>query len=1115
MIFKKKYNIVSHNGNTEQYVVLAFSTLLAVLLVVSALSFIGARHVQQQYNSLVSDALTKLQLISSLHDNEDMVETAVLRHLSTGDPKLKARSEEQIQAGYARHITYTNQLSKLLQNDGRRIILNEFIKERQAYHEYVQRLLERSRSSMQPKAELLNKHTLAPASYTHQRLLLQLSDSIRQTTRENGDDVFSTITTTVRNYNLLLVLAMVLTVASGVIIRRIFMQLRRDNQVLNAEIKERLKLELDLSESQRQYKMLFDNNPLPMWLFDQHSLRFLEVNEAAEKEYGFTRDEFLASSILEICPPADKERLLKRLGSSGKHDSIGGNWQHMRKDGSTFTVETRSEALPEIGEYHPRVVVTVNIEDRVQAMQMVQKSEQQLREVSSSLPGAVFQFQMDASYKYSFPFVSEGIRDLYKVTPAEVYADPTVLHKYIHPDDLKMIRKATQVSYHSLKPLVTEFRLRQPGQQKWTWVRGHGLPTLKQDSIITWNGTMIDITSQKEAQEQLIKSEANLRALLNSSPQAIYLLDKDLNLLLYNAVAENDVKTYLLKQLRIGQSILEYVDPSFAETLVENHAKAMQGNPMIYESGHGGYWYEVAYRPVHGPDNEVLAVSLSTLNISEQKQALETIKRSESQLARAQQLAHLGNWEYEIITDQLTWSDSVYDIYGVRKYEFRPTLQNTLLRIPQEERSMVLECYKRAAREQDIISIEHRILMPDGSERMVVEIGEIEFDEHGKPVRATGSVQDITKRKQNEREVLEAKNLLQSTLENIPEVIFSADQHFTITYVSPQCQELTGYSEEDFLADPTLWVQSIYEEDRHILKEQVLPALRAGKRQQFELRVVHRNQEQKWIQFRLSPMVNEDGLIYRIDGSASDITQYKMAEAKRAELTEQLLKQNQNLQQFAYIVSHNLRAPIANILGLGSIYDKERPEAPMNQRVIENLVKSARLLDSTIRDLNDILTIRSELGKVQEEVCFTTVLHHIMESLSGEVDASTVSLEHDFEDAPSVVTVRSYVHSIMLNLVTNALKYRSPDRKLRLQLRTYSVPNYICLSVSDNGLGIDLNKEKDKVFGLYKRFHPKTEGKGLGLHLVKTQAELLGGRVEIESQVNVGTTFSIYFKEKV
>jgi PAS domain S-box-containing protein len=1115
MLNRNNFTLSRHSSRTIKFVLVVFSLLLFTLVSTISLTFFQAREVQIDQDDYLSNALLKLELIDSLHDNEVSIQKAVLLHLTATSKVEKSAYEMEISATRAYNNRQLQVLKQLLQDSTRLAVLARFEAEQAAHDTLISHLLDLSREGNPNEALSFNSSVITPEYRQHQRQLTILRTSIRSAARESGQEAVSSVATFVKNHSILLVLTLLVAMVTSMLVRHIIWRLRKDNMLLNAQIEERQQLQKALLESQMQYKMLFDHNPLPLWLLDQNTLRFMEVNEAASQEYGYTKEEFSRLTLPDLWLEEDAPWLSLQMATIDKLSTQTMKVRHKRKDGSIFEVEVKSDALGGVAGYTPRLEVIVNVHERQQALQQLQRSQTQLLEISSSIPGAVFQLEMNSDTRYAFTFISEGVRDLFHISPAEVYATPSSLYRHIHRSDAVQVQQAIFSSFRSLSPLVAVFRIRQPHTDRWKWVQAHGLPTLKEKGRVIWNGTMIDITDQKDAQEQLIASEANLRALLDSSPQAIFLLDRSLNVMLFNAVAKQDVKNMLLKDLRTGQSILEFIDQEMTEHLTAYHTRALQGQTIIYEVGNGGFWHEIALRPVLDPNDKVLAVALSILNISARKLALEKIRRNEEQLARAQHLAHLGNWELDVVRDLLTWSDSVYEIYRVHRQSFRPTPHNALLFIPEEERPLVRQAYDEAAVQSRIASVEHRIILEDGSIRMVHEIVEPEFDSEGRLIMLHGTVQDITARKNTEQEVLRAKNLLQSTLENIPEIIFSADKELGLVYVSPQCKELTGYAEEELLAAPGVWLSTVHKQDRQLLKEQVIPRVLAGERQHCELQVRTKDQQQKWFMLRISPMVNAQGEVYRIDGSASDMTQYKEAEAKRNELTDQLLKQNQNLQQFAYIVSHNLRAPIANILGLTTIYDKHKPESPMNPRVIDNLFKSARLLDTTIRDLNDILTIRSELSKVREEVAFGYLLEDIQDSLSGEIEEAGAAIRADFGEAPTVVAVRSYVHSIMLNLMTNALKYKSPDRKLKLYLKTYTIPNYICLSVTDNGLGIDLSKEKEKVFGLYKRFHSHTDGRGLGLHLVKTQAELLGGKVEVDSQVNIGTTFNVYFRYNV
>jgi PAS domain S-box-containing protein len=241
-----------------------------------------------------------------------------------------------------------------------------------------------------------------------------------------------------------------------------------------------------------------------------------------------------------------------------------------------------------------------------------------------------------------------------------------------------------------------------------------------------------------------------------------------------------------------------------------------------------------------------------------------------------------------------------------------------------------------------------------------------------------------------------------------------------------------------------------------------------------------------------------------------DITDRIRVEEERKKLIDELTRQNQDLQQFAYITSHNLRAPIANIMGLVNLYSLgNKPE--INQQILANLGESARNLDAVVRDLSDLLVIRTRQKEEKQVVRFENVFGFIQQSISADIKASQARIQADFSRAPEVVCVRSYVQSILYNLLTNAMKYRSPDRALRIDVQTYREGDFICLAVKDNGLGIDLEKNRNKLFGMYKRFHKHVDGKGLGLHLVKTQIEAVGGSIAVESEKGKGSTFKVLF----
>jgi signal transduction histidine kinase len=225
---------------------------------------------------------------------------------------------------------------------------------------------------------------------------------------------------------------------------------------------------------------------------------------------------------------------------------------------------------------------------------------------------------------------------------------------------------------------------------------------------------------------------------------------------------------------------------------------------------------------------------------------------------------------------------------------------------------------------------------------------------------------------------------------------------------------------------------------------------------------------------------------------------------------QELIEQNTQLEQFAFIAAHNLRAPLARILGLTNLI-KSSSSSEDKDHAFDKLVESTRDLDHVIKDLSGILNIKkhtSELIKVDMKESFRRVLR----MLEKDIEDTQTLISHNFSDANIAVAVPAYVESILYNLVSNAIKYRNPEQTPIIGVSTQTVDEFVCLKVTDNGLGIDLSKYRSSMFNLYKRFHLHMEGKGLGLFLVKTQVESMGGRVEVESELNKGTTFFVYFR---
>jgi signal transduction histidine kinase len=223
----------------------------------------------------------------------------------------------------------------------------------------------------------------------------------------------------------------------------------------------------------------------------------------------------------------------------------------------------------------------------------------------------------------------------------------------------------------------------------------------------------------------------------------------------------------------------------------------------------------------------------------------------------------------------------------------------------------------------------------------------------------------------------------------------------------------------------------------------------------------------------------------------------------------ELIRHNNELRQFSYTVSHNLRGPVASLSGLINLIDVNNLNTETST-IYEHIQTSIQKLENVIKDLSHIIDIRNDIFHIRKKVNLVQETEEIFELLKKEVDSYEVVIKTDLNGCSEIYSVRPMIHSILYNLISNALKYRSTDRRPEVKISAREQNRYIIIEVIDNGLGIDLKSHKQNLFKLYKRFHFHTEGKGLGLYLVKLQAEALGGYVEVESEINRFTKFSVH-----
>ncbi len=266
-------------------------------------------------------------------------------------------------------------------------------------------------------------------------------------------------------------------------------------------------------------------------------------------------------------------------------------------------------------------------------------------------------------------------------------------------------------------------------------------------------------------------------------------------------------------------------------------------------------------------------------NITERKQMEEALRKSEASLSNAQRIANLGNWDWDIANNELYWSDEIYRIFGVEPKEFGATYEAFLNSIHPDDRMFVLEHVNKAISENKTYSIDHRILLPDGSERIVHEQAEVTFNETGQAIRMVGTVQDITKRKQAEDALQKSEEKYRNLTESFNELIYRADPETLVaTYVNQPVERIYGHTVEEWLNTPNLWEQTIYPDDRERVFAEFTELQTKLESGIVEYRIIKKDKTIRWVQDHVSWEKDQQGKPISMNGIIYDISESREAD---------------------------------------------------------------------------------------------------------------------------------------------------------------------------------------------------------------------------------------------
>jgi len=358
------------------------------------------------------------------------------------------------------------------------------------------------------------------------------------------------------------------------------------------------------------------------------------------------------------------------------------------------------------------------------------------------------------------------------------------------------------------------------------------------------------------------------------------------------------------------------------------------------------------------------------------------------------------------------------------------------------------------------------------------------------------------KTEENEAKLKEAQRLLHMSN-------FEVDLVTNVSMWSDELYEIVGLRHDEIDPSPQAFLALLHPEDFKFAKAILEKSFETLKGDSFTARIFKRDGSIKYIYSEWNFEFDDNAKPIRLYGIVQDITERKIADLERAKIANDLIQRNRDLEQFTFIISHNLRAPTANIIGITDYLQNETLTQDEQAEFLQALASSALGLDTIIKDINSILQVKLEVSETKELISFSKLVNDISISLGNINEKNHVRIIPDFSEVDEIFSFKVYLHSIFYNLISNSIKYSRPDEQPFIEIKSKKESGKIILTFKDNGLGIDLKAKGDKIFGLYARFHSHVEGKGMGLFMVKTQVEAIGGKITVASEVNKGTEFTI------
>lgn len=759
-----------------------------------------------------------------------------------------------------------------------------------------------------------------------------------------------------------------------------------------------------------------------------------------------------------------------------------------------------------------RLVQQQNVELELGRKEL-QESKDFFNKLAENTPGVSYQFGLLHNGKIFINYISSNVENIYEVTVNQVYEDNFLLYRMITNDTAKQLKRDILLSATKLNNIKNEHKIVTPsGKTKHIMVLAK--PQKQPDGSVIWYGYNNDITDRKLEEENLLASESKFRFISENTSDGIVVLEKEG--ITYASKSYQKMFGYTEEEQfnRSAEEILNLIHPDDRlEVLnsVDNAVKNKQQNLVIeyrYLHKNGNYiWREDTINFLYDSNGKNTKDVLVVRNVTEQKKNRIELEQITSMLEQTSSLAKVGGWEVNMNTHEVLWTDLIYEIYELSKTEFAPNVYSILRYFKKGgSRNKITEFFKQAVINGKFYDEELELITANGNHKWVRAIGKPLF-QNGKCVKVFGTLQDITQKKQTDLKLKELALVASKTTD----AVIITDANAKISWVNNAFEKMTEYTLEEVVGKEQKDLLAGAKTNFDSLNK-MMEATKLFEPTKATLLNYTKSGKPIWFDISITPVFDENGVCTNFIDVKKDVTERMEKQEQLQALTNVTADQNKRLLNFTYIVSHNIRSHSANLTGLINLIDQTEDEEE-KQDLFNMLKTSTHKLEETIQNLNEIISVQNNLNQAKSVLNLKQEIERTFLVVNDVILESKVQIKNEVADNINLEVIPAYLDSILLNLITNAIKYRSPERQPVIELSTETEGEYLVLLVKDNGLGLDLQKFKDKLFGMYKTFHNNPNSRGIGLFITKNQIEAMNGKVEVESQVNVGTTFKIYFPQ--